>query len=97
MSFRSRKDSINRREFLTATGTGLAAAAALPATGGWAAVSDSSVKIDATNRDPHTVSPAGAKKKIPIGVFDPVYEHLSLDSHGNRNRWLSEQSPLSAR
>ena len=79
MSFRHRKDSVNRREFLTATGTGLAAAAALPATGAWAAVSDSSVKIDATNREPHTVSPAGAKKKIPIGVFDPVYEHLSLD------------------
>ena len=79
MNFRHRKDSVNRREFLTATGTGLAAAAALPATGAWAAVSDSSVKIDATKREPHTVSPAGAKKKIPIGVFDPVYEHLSLD------------------
>src|ERR1700758_3309481 len=79
MSFRPRKNSVNRREFLTATGTGLAAAAALPATGAWAAVSDSSVKIDATKREPHTVSPAGAKKKIPIGVFDPVYEHLSLD------------------
>src|ERR1700756_5758374 len=79
MSFRPRKNSVNRREFLTATGTGLAAAAALPATGAWAVVSDSSVKIDATNREPHTVSPAGAKKKIPIGVFDPVYEHLSLD------------------
>src|ERR1700751_5222504 len=79
MNFRHRKDSVNRREFLTATGTGLAAAAALPATGAWAAVSDSSVKIDATKREPHTVSPAGAKKKIPIGVFDPVYEHLTLD------------------
>src|SRR5246127_2672551 len=79
MSFRPRKNSVNRREFLTATGTGLAAAAALPATGAWAVVSDSSVKIDATKREPHTVSPAGAKKKIPIGVFDPVYEHLSLD------------------
>jgi sugar phosphate isomerase/epimerase len=78
MSFRSRKDSVNRREFLTTT-AGLAAAAALPATGGWAALSDSSVKVDATNRDAHAVSPAGAKKKIPIGVFDPVYEHLSLD------------------
>jgi sugar phosphate isomerase/epimerase len=79
MGLRSRKHAVNRREFLTATGTGLAAAAALPATGAWAAVSDSSVKIDATNRDPHIVSPIGAKKKIPIGVFDPVYEHLSLD------------------
>jgi sugar phosphate isomerase/epimerase len=79
MGLRSRKHAVNRREFLTATGTGLAAAAALPATGAWAAVSDSSVKIDATNRDPRIVSPIGAKKKIPIGVFDPVYEHLSLD------------------
>src|ERR1700745_965510 len=88
MSFRPRKNSVNRREFLTATGTGLAAAAALPATGAWAAVSDSSVKIDATNREPHTVSPAGAKKKIPIGVFDPVYEHLSLDEMLDKVRAL---------
>jgi len=79
MSARSRNDAVNRREFLTATGTGLAAAAALPVAGAWAAVSDSSAKIDVTNRDPHTVSPPSAKKKIPIGVFDPVYEHLSLD------------------
>jgi sugar phosphate isomerase/epimerase len=79
MSARSRNAAVNRREFLTTTGTGLAAAAALPAAGAWTAVSDSSAKIDVTNRDPHTVSPPGAKKKIPIGVFDPVYEHLSLD------------------
>jgi len=79
MSFRSRNDAVNRRQFLTRTGTGLAAVAALPATGGWAAVSDSSAKIDATDGELRPLSPAGAKKKIPIGVFDPVYQHLSLD------------------
>src|SRR5712671_1786646 len=64
MSPRSRKDAINRREFLTKTATGMAAAVALPAAGALGTVSDRSI---------------GAKKKIPIGVFDPVYEHLSLD------------------
>ena len=64
MSSRSRKEAINRREFLSKTATGMAAAAALPAAGALGAVSD---------------RPLGAKKKIPIGVFDPVYEHLSLD------------------
>src|SRR5712672_1888005 len=79
MSPRLRNDAVDRREFLSKTGTGLAAVAALPATGAWAAVSDSSIKIDATHGELRTALPAGAKKKIPIGVFDPVYEHLSLD------------------
>src|SRR5712671_2012856 len=79
MSSRSRKDVVNRREFLTTTGTGLAAAAALPATGAWAAVADSSSTTPAGNGGLHSALPAGTKKKIPIGVFDPVYEHLSLD------------------
>jgi hypothetical protein len=79
MSFRSRNDAVNRREFLTTTGTGLAAAAALPVTGAWSAASDSPAKIGAINEELRPLSPAGAKKKIPIGVFDPVYEHLSLD------------------
>src|SRR4029077_13507759 len=79
MSFRSRKDAVNRREFLTTTGTGLAAAAALPATGAWTAVSDSASTTYAGSGELRSGFPAGAKKKIPIGVFDPVYEHLSLD------------------
>ncbi len=79
MSSRLRKDAVNRREFLTRTGTRLAAAAALPATGAWAAVCDSSGATDSGSDELRTAFPAGAKKKIPIGVFDPVYEHLSLD------------------
>ncbi len=79
MSSRSRKDAVNRRDFLTKTGTGLAAAAALPATGAWAAVSDLSNATDAGSGELRAAFPGGAKKKIPIGVFDPVYEHLSLD------------------
>ena len=47
--------------------------------GAWAAVAD-----PCNSRRPPCFaacapSPAGAKKKIPIGVFDPVYDHLSLD------------------
>src|SRR5215470_20293494 len=79
MGLCSRKDAVNRREFLTTTGTGLAAAAALPATGAWTALSDSANTTYAGSGEPRSGFPAGAKKKIPIGVFDPVYEHLSLD------------------
>src|SRR5712672_3162378 len=79
MSPRSRKDAINRREFLTKTATGMAAAVAVPAAGALGTVSDRSIGPAAGNGELHSAFPAGAKKKIPIGVFDPVYEHLSLD------------------
>jgi sugar phosphate isomerase/epimerase len=68
----SKKNAVNRRTFLSQTGSGLLAAT-LPATGSFAAASEpprfSAIPSAA----------AGAKKKIPIGVFDPVYDHLSLD------------------
>src|SRR5216683_6727143 len=79
MSPRSRKDAVNRREFLATTGMGLAAVAALPATGASAAASGAHIAGSTGNGVLHSTFPAGAKKKIPIGVFDPVYEHLSLD------------------
>src|SRR5437016_2333498 len=78
MNARSRKNAVNRRQFLTKTGSGLAAAAVLPSSA-WSAISESSVPSDVSHALPHPSPSAGAKKKIPIGVFDPVYENLSLD------------------
>jgi sugar phosphate isomerase/epimerase len=80
MNSRSRNGSVNRRQFLAKTGAGLAVAAALPVS---AALNTSAESLAATPAlggalNPHT--PAGAKKNIPIGVFDPVYEHDSLDA-----------------
>ncbi len=73
--------SLKRREFLTKTGSGLlAAAAAVPASAAWAA-SDSSSPVESAAFPAASRTPSmGAKRKIPIGVFDPVYEHLSLDA-----------------
>src|SRR5215471_12660827 len=77
MNARSRKNAVNRREFLSQTGSGLLAAT-LPAASSWAGPSGAPPAL------PHASAasrpgPAGAKRKIPIGVFDPVYDHLSLD------------------
>jgi sugar phosphate isomerase/epimerase len=65
----------DRRQFLAAGGTGFIAAA-LPGAS----------QVAAATGFPRTISSArssqvstGAKKKIPIGVFDPVYDKLSLD------------------
>ena len=72
MSTRSNRNAVNRREFLSQTGSGILAAA-IPAPSGWNAVSEPAVKADSSS------ALAGAKKKIPIGVFDPVYDRLSID------------------
>jgi len=68
---------LDRRQFLAASSSGLLAAA----------IPGSSQLADLANPFPPessvTSSPqasTGAKKKIPIGVFDPVYADLSLDA-----------------
>src|SRR6266852_7888716 len=72
---RQPKDSaMGRREFLAAT-SGLLAAA----------VPGSEVLAHAASFEisPPSVplaKPSGNLRKIPIGVFDPVYDHLSLDA-----------------
>ena len=76
MKARSRRNAVNRREFLSRTGTGLLAAT-LPPAASWAAA-DSTLAAPAAGTTRST-NPAGTKKKIPIGVFDPVYDQLSLD------------------
>src|SRR5260370_444343 len=69
-----KSSGIGRREFLAAT-SGLLAAA----------VPGSEVLTHAASPEAPLPSvpaprPAGNLRKIPIGVFDPVYEHLSLDA-----------------
>ena len=72
---RSRKKAVNRRDFLAQTGTGLLAAA-VPAS---AASFAPPASVESANLPPRSSFASGAKKKIPIGVFDPVYDHLGLD------------------
>src|SRR5882724_3057072 len=70
-----RKDSaLDRRQFLAATGGLLAAA--IP---GSAKVADV-VEAAAPSSHSRVPKPSGSLRKIPIGVFDPVYEHLSLEA-----------------
>ena len=79
----SSKDSgfLGRREFLTRTGSGLIAAAAVPAGTALAAKAPETPSDTAVFPPPLTRTPSPvAKKKIPIGVFDPVYDKLSLDA-----------------
>lgn len=68
---------LGRREFLTAGGAGILAAA-LPAAPALA----SGISGYATERAPFlggSLAAEGAKRKIPIGVFDAVYDKLSLE------------------
>lgn len=71
MNVDSVPDSRSRRNFLAATG-GLLAAATL--TGGTSALGQS--ETDDSGSKP---VPKDKARKIPIGVFDPVFEKLSLD------------------
>jgi sugar phosphate isomerase/epimerase len=80
-----RKDAgIDRRQFLAATGGGLLAAAVpAAATAASAAESSSSAGAAALASAEAARSAGraqgGSKRKIPIGVFDPVYDKLGLD------------------
>jgi len=69
--------SLDRRQFLAAGGTGLLAAA-IP---GASQLAEAATALPVASSPSHTPQASmGAKKKIPIGVFDPVYENLSLDA-----------------
>ena len=61
--------SVSRRRFLATTGGALAAAPALARAGAPSAATES----------PVVPTPPAPSRKIPIGVFTPVYDHLSLD------------------
>src|SRR5437867_13203837 len=62
--------SPSRRTFMTTTGGLLAAAVAAPR--------NTSALLSPAERDSSSDSMSAARK-IPIGVFDPVFNHLSLD------------------
>jgi sugar phosphate isomerase/epimerase len=68
------KFAVDRRKFLAASG-GAVLAGALPAAANAGELASSANK-DASNNAPWAT---GALRKIPIGVFDPVYEKLSID------------------
>src|SRR5258708_20987322 len=69
-----KNSAIGRREFLAAT-SGLLAAA-VPGGEMRAHAANSAVSLPSSP----AAKPSGNLRKIPIGVFDPVYEHLSLDA-----------------
>ena len=74
----SRKSfGVDRREFLAATGTGLLAASMPNVVKGGTSSALGALSNSATEFAAQA-SP-GSLRKIPIGVFDPVYEKLSLD------------------
>ena len=77
MDARSKKNAVNRREFLSQTGTGLLAVT-VPAASSWATSAEAPLASPLSSATRSTTA-AGARWKIPIGVFDPVYDHLSLD------------------
>jgi sugar phosphate isomerase/epimerase len=64
--------SIDRRQFLAASGGLLAAS--VPGSSFVAGAGES------INTSASAPKPAGNQRKIPIGVFDPVYERLSIDA-----------------
>ncbi len=71
---------MDRRHFLTATGGGLLAAA-VPAAGDAASVVTGNTTGTPARSASRTASPEKSSlRKIPIGVFDPVYKDLSMDA-----------------
>jgi sugar phosphate isomerase/epimerase len=69
--------ALDRRQFLAASGSGLLAAA-IPGSSHFAeAANPFSAETPLSSSFQGST---GAKKKIPIGVFDPVYADLSLDA-----------------
>ena len=81
MKGRAKNSSIDRRQFLAATGASLLAAAvpagakAAAGTGGSKGTANSLAHSEAGRGQ----AASGSMRKILIGVFDPVYDKLSLD------------------
>jgi sugar phosphate isomerase/epimerase len=65
----------DRREFLTATGGGFLATL-VPGSAGLSETSEAT----SSHWNSSLAGDSNSKRKIPIGVFDPVYKHLSLDA-----------------
>jgi len=73
-----KNSAIGRREFLAAT-SGLLAVA-VPGGEVLAHAANSAHSANSPFPGLPAAKPSGNLRKIPIGVFDPVYEHLSLDA-----------------
>ena len=71
--------AIDRRRFLAATGAGLLATA-MPAAANSAALVPGEEGSAAELADPAATPTASSQRKIPIGVFDAVYDKLSLEA-----------------
>lgn len=69
--------NFDRRQFLAAGGSGLLAST-ISASYGWGGSFDAVPPLGSSSSAPRQAS-TGAKNKIPIGVFDPVYADLSID------------------
>jgi sugar phosphate isomerase/epimerase len=77
MKSEGKNSAIDRREFLTATGAGLIAAA-VPASAAAGPPAPFGAATSSAS-EPARAKPTGALRSIPIGVFDPVYDKLTLD------------------
>src|SRR5450755_310266 len=77
-SGRKNSAGIDRRQFLAATGGGLLAAA-VPGTAKVASAAEIARPEFKTSVADRGQESGKSMRKIPIGVFDPVYEKLSLD------------------
>jgi hypothetical protein len=73
-----KSSSIDRREFLAATGSGLLAASMSNVAEG-ASFSGRAGAASSSAAASSAQTSGGSLRKIPIGVFDPVYDKLSLD------------------
>src|SRR5256714_9486546 len=71
MKSRGKTSGIDRREFLAAGGASLLAAT-VPGR-------PKAARAGATPKPPAAQAGTASSRKIPIGVFDPVYDKLSLD------------------
>jgi sugar phosphate isomerase/epimerase len=81
MKGRSKDSSIDRRQFLATTGASLLAATVLGASANAGSFENSGAGLTNLHpvREAARSQAGGSLRKIPIGVFDPVYDKLSLD------------------
>src|SRR5260370_13588776 len=78
MEMKGRPAGIERRQFLATSGGGLLAAA-IPGSATTAGVVETSSASPGSYAMSSLQSATGSPRKIPIGVFDPVYNDLSID------------------
>src|SRR5216684_4505813 len=78
MKSERKSSGIDRRQFLAASGGGLLAAA-VPAAAKAVAAGGSGSAASRPEAIGGDQAASGSLRKIPIGVFDPVYDKLSLD------------------